>query len=178
MIINLRTLAPGPRHFHFVLDEDWWKSAGQEGSIVGQKGPLEVAITLQETGDKYALEGTLLGTLLVPCDRCLEPFPFDVKTSFRIFLSIVQNQDGQTEIELIEDDMEVGFIQGDKIDVNDIVREQIQLALPMKCLCKEGCLGLCAVCGRNRNEEPCQCQDQPGHPEFLKLRKLNQEGDG
>jgi uncharacterized protein len=177
MILNLRSLPPGPRHFNFVLDEGWWKPADQKGPIIGQKGPLEVAITLREAGDKYALEGTLSGSLLVACDRCLEPYPFDLMTSFRLFLSIIQNQDGRTEIELIEDDMELEFIQGEQIELDDIVEEQIHLALPMKCLCHEGCLGLCAVCGQNRNEAPCQCQDQIGHPEFLKLRQLKREGD-
>lgn len=177
MIIDLHSLPPGPRHYHFVLHEDWWQSGGREGPIVGQKGPIEVAVTLGETGDKYALEGTLSGSILVACDRCLEPYLFDLKTSFRLFLSIIQNQEGRMEIELIEEDMEVDFIQGEKIELDDIVQEQIHLALPMKCLCHDGCLGLCAVCGKNRNEDPCQCQDGSGHPEFLKLRKLDMEGD-
>jgi uncharacterized protein len=176
MIINLRSLPPGPRYYHFVLHEDWWKSGGPEGPVVGQKGPIEVAVTLEAAGDKYVLEGTLSGSILVACDRCLEPFVFDLKTSFRLFLSVVQNQEGRMEIELIEEDMEVDFVQGEKIEIDDIVQEQIHLALPMKCLCHDGCQGLCAVCGKNRNVESCQCRDDSGHRELFKLRKLNIEG--
>ena len=177
MIINLRSLPPGQKRYHFVLGEDWLKSDGPEGPIVGQKGPIEVAVTLRETGDKYALEGTVSGSFFVVCDRCLEPYLFDLRTSFCVFLSIIQHQEGRTEIELFEEDMEVDFIQGEMIELDDIVQEQIHLAIPMKCLCHEGCLGLCAVCGKNRNEDSCKCQDYTGHPEFLKLQKLNLKGD-
>ena len=177
MIINLRSLPPGQKRYHFVLGEDWLQSDGPEGPIVGQKGPIEVAVTLRETGDKYALEGTVSGSLFVVCDRCLEPYLFDLRTSFCVFLSIIQHQEGRTEIELFEEDMEVDFIQGEMIELDDIVQEQIHLAIPMKCLCHEGCLGLCAVCGKNRNEDSCKCQDYTGHPEFLKLQKLNLKGD-
>ena len=66
------------------------------------------------------------------------------------------------EKELGEDDLLIGFYQGETIDVDDLVREQIELALPMAHLCSEECNGLCPNCGANLNHGECTCEkDQP-----------------
>jgi uncharacterized protein len=63
----------------------------------------------------------------------------------------------KAEIELLEEDLETGFISGDEIELDDIFKEQLYLALPIKSLCREGCLGLCPICGTDLNIQRCQC---------------------
>jgi uncharacterized protein len=64
---------------------------------------------------------------------------------------------GISEIELSEEDLDVDFIQGNYLDVDQTVREQVIVNVPMKSLCTEGCKGICPICGRNLNEERCSC---------------------
>lgn len=73
--------------------------------------------------------------------------------------------------------MSVVFISEKEIELDEIVRSEIYLALPMKFLCKEDCKGLCPVCGKNLNRERCNCQKMTGHPAFLKLKELKLKGD-
>jgi len=71
------------------------------------------------------------------CSRCLEEFEWDL------------NKDVQLSYPI---DSSVTFI-----DLNPDIREEIILDYPMKPLCNPGCKGLCAKCGKNKNEGGCNC---------------------
>jgi uncharacterized protein len=74
--------------------------------------------------------------------------------------------------EVKEDDLGVSFYTDDAIDLEQIMREQFYLALPMKPLCTSDCQGLCPVCGINRNRETCSCASTWVDPRFDALRNL------
>ena len=145
--------------------------------VIGMGSPLLVKIRIDKAGDKYIFDGELEGNILALCDRCLEPYNHDLKTSFHLFLALQHSETGEADIELMEEEMEVDIVKGEEIDLNDVVREQIYLSLPMKSLCTEGCLGLCPHCGKNLNKGICQCKVEKGHPGLLKLKTLKIEGE-
>jgi uncharacterized protein len=176
MIIDLRTILQEPQDFLYVLEKDWWRPEGPMDAVIGMETPLQVKIRIDKAGDKYIFDGELEGRILALCDRCLESYSHDLKTSFHLFLALQHSESGEAEIELMEEEMEVDYIKGEEIDLNDVVREQIYLSLPMKSLCTEGCLGLCPHCGKNLNKGICQCKVEKGHPGLLKLKNLKIEG--
>ena len=65
---------------------------------------------------------------------------------------------GEDEVEIDEGEAEIGFYEGRGLELMDILREQVMLALPMQRVCSEDCKGICPVCGRNRNEAACDCK--------------------
>ena len=177
MIVDLRTILEGSRRFQFVLERNWWPSDAQKDQNVGIGSPVQVNMEIYKAGDKYVLDGELRGGLQVVCDRCLEDFHRELRTAFRVFLALPLPEEDGTEIELAEKDLEVDFIRGEEIELDEIIREQIYLSLPMKSLCSGNCLGLCPTCGANLNKGSCQCHRDQGHPAFSKLKKLYIEGD-
>ena len=177
MIIDLRTLSTGSQSLQFALETDWWTSVGEQGLILGIDTPVQVQIEIYPAGDKYVLDGALSGGIQVLCDRCLEPYHHELKTSFRVFLALPLPQTDEDDVELAEEDLDVDYIRGDEIDLDEIIHEQIYLTIPMKSLCKEDCLGLCLHCGRNLNAGDCPCDREQGHPAFSKLKNLKIEGD-
>ena len=177
MIIDLRTILQEPQDFFYVLEKGWWRPEGPMDPIIGMETPLQVKIRIDKAGNKYIFDGALEGSILALCDRCLETYSHDLKTSFHLFLALQHTETGEAEIELMEEEMEVDFIKGEEIDLDDIVREQIYLSLPMKSLCSKNCLGLCPTCGQNLNKGPCQCKVKKGHPGLLKLKTLKFEGE-
>ena len=60
----------------------------------------------------------------------------------------------------------------DQIDLNELLREQFYLALPMKPLCRDDCAGLCSQCGTNLNTGTCQCTSQWDDPRLAPLKEL------
>ena len=172
MIIDLRSIPHGTRSFEFCLEKDWWRTSEKNTPILGMDTPLGVKIDLTRAGDKYVFDGIVSGGLQVLCDRCLENYRWNLKTEFTMFIALPLPDTERSEIELSEEDMEIGFIRGEEVDTGEIIREQIYLSLPMTSICRENCLGLCSICGCNRNRKKCQCLREQGHPGFQKLKNL------
>jgi len=63
---------------------------------------------------------------------------------------------------LTDAEAEIGYYQGEGLLLEEAVREQVLLALPLKMICREDCKGLCPQCGQNLNEGPCSCT-APNH---------------
>ena len=56
--------------------------------------------------------------------------------------------------------------------LEDVLREQVLLSLPVRTLCKPDCKGLCPRCGANRNLQPCSCDEGPSDPRWEALAGL------
>jgi uncharacterized protein len=159
LIIDLKTIpADGPKHFEFCLEKGWWHSDDQDDQIMGIRTPIAAKVDIFRAGDKYAVKGEMAGSIIIRCDRCLNPFDHEIETGFKLFFAKPSRHMDKAEIELLEEDMETGFLDDDEINLNDIFKEQLYLSLPIKSLCKEECLGLCPLCGMDLNVNSCQCR--------------------
>ena len=111
--------------------------------------PVQLAFDIHKDKDQFRLVGTARTELELPCSRCLEPLP-DAGRCRRSICGICRRRtsagDGEREVE--EDDLETSYYQDDQIDLNELMREQFYLALPMKPLCREDCAGCARSAGR------------------------------
>jgi len=106
------------------------------------------------------VRGRVEGRLDVECGRCLVPYTVDVAQELdQFYLPRLASrpEEQEEEVELGDHDVVVGYYEGEQLDLGEVIREQLFLALPMKQLCREDCRGLCPTCGRNRNEGECGC---------------------
>ena len=103
--------------------------------------------------------GEISATVPLVCGRCLEPSPVEVKAAVDVRLA-PRPATGDS-VELAADDLDVDFYAKDELNVATLIETETTLALPMKPLCREGCRGLCPVCGGNRNVVLCACQPSP-----------------
>ena len=173
MIIDLKSIpGEGIKEYEFTLERDWWAPEKNNDQIEEIESPINVKIEIYRVGQKYVLKGLFKGVLRVICDRCLENYSQEVESEFNSFLIPAPENVEKVELELLEYDMEVVFISDDKVNLHDLIREQLYLSLPIKCLCGNNCLGLCAKCGCNLNESTCECIKEQGHPGFSILNKL------
>ena len=133
---------------------------------------IDLALEVRKDGDKYRLRGRLATAVRRSCCRCLEPFdvPAAVDVDVRYMPQRVNTGEGEHEIS--DEDLSIAFYREDEINLGDLVREQLQLAAPMKPLCSEDCRGLCPVCGANRNNAACDCETEWRDPRFDALRSF------
>lgn len=132
----------------------------------------EYEIQLTRDGNQVRARGHIRTTLTVPCVSCLEHVELPIDSSFDIILFPVSLVDvTHTNTALEDGDMEYIFFDGDRIDIEKILLEQVNLAIPEKPLCKEDCNGLCPQCGKNMNYEMCECENSFGEVNFL-LHKM------
>jgi len=172
MIIHLKELLRGPRHFDVRFESGWWRGEDPNSQVLGLDGPLDVHLNLSREGIHYAVGGSISGKVRVRCDRCLDTCSHGVQSEFRLILAPPLPEPVGSEIALSEEDMSVEFLAADEIEIDHLVREQLYLALPIKFLCHEACRGLCPVCGANLNQEACRCREKKGQAAFLKLKEL------
>ena len=147
--------------------------------------PVHLMLDVVKKGDRVGMKGRVVAALDVPCSRCLESFrvAVDGKVDLTFYPATdpiatakpartsPKNDDDEGD-EVREDDLGVSFYEGAAIDLEQIMREQFYLALPMKPLCTPDCKGLCSVCGINRNRETCSCESTWVDPRFDALRSL------
>ena len=140
-----------------------------------QVSPLHAvgsAEMLKNTGGEVRVQGRYTVEFTAPCDRCLVTTRHALDLGFDLFYQPAASIARDEEIEIDEGEAEIGFYEGGGLELEDILREQILLALPMQRVCSEACRGICPVCGKNRNETRCQCKIESGDDRWGALRKL------
>jgi uncharacterized protein len=132
------------------------------------------AINIQATraGAEVRLVGDVKADVQFDCDRCLAPTAIPVAQSFDLLYVPAAKPGAGDEKELGDDDLSIAFYQGEVIDVDELVREQVELALPMARVCDEQCRGLCPECGANLNQAECACAVEEADLRWAALRNL------
>ena len=134
--------------------------------------PVDLAFEVNKDKDRFRLVGTATTELELACSRCLEPFRLAVNASFDIRYLPASEASTEPEREVEEEDLGTSYYRDDQIDLNELLREQFYLALPMKPLCEEACRGLCPHCGTNLNTGSCNCVAAWEDPRLAALRQL------
>src|SRR5215813_5604558 len=109
--------------------------------------PIEVKGQFHRQHGEIELRGELQTKVSVPCGRCLKEveLPIDVKFAERFAAAVSWRGDEQHE--LSQQDLNLGLVEGEAIELDELVKEEILLALPGQVLCGESCKGICPGCG-------------------------------
>jgi uncharacterized protein len=135
--------------------------------------PASLVMDLHKDADVVRVSGRVRTTLELDCGRCLEPFAMPVDSTFDLrYVPQHANAQDEEESEVAEDDLTTAFYSEDRLDLGELMREQFQLALPMKPLCRADCRGLCAQCGTNLNRGTCDCHPHWDDPRLAPLKGL------
>jgi len=137
--------------------------------------PVHLAFDIHKDKDKFRLVGLVQSELELPCSRCTEPYRFRVDQPFDLRYLPQSEASAEAETEVAEEDLETSFYRDDQIDLNELVREQFYLALPMKPLCRDDCKGLCPQCGANLNTETCDCEHGWEDPRLAALKQFKSQ---
>ena len=155
--------------------------AFQPGSIdfseddLRQATPLHIqgtATLLEGTGGEFRVEGRFRVQMEADCDRCLAPAVFPLDERFDLFYRPAGSDADTGEVGIDEGEAEMGFYKGLGLELADVIKEQVLLALPMQRVCRAECKGICPVCGSNRNEVPCRCEVKPADDRWVALKNF------
>jgi len=171
MLLDLSRLRSGTEHIERRYEPGEVARAGDDFHAVS---PVNLTVDVRKDGQKIRLAGRVEGAVQIECGRCLEPFTIPVDEKFDTLLLPSSANTGESEQQVEADDLGVAYYKDDQIDLGEVIREQLYLAMPMKPLCREDCLGLCPVCGSNKNRETCECRPQWVDPRLEPLRKLRE----
>jgi len=177
MLLDIKELELRPLEF----DEEFQPGCIDLGGEVRQRTPLKTAgraEVVEEHHGKHKiikdirLRGRLSAGLELQCARCLEPVPQEVAREFELLYRPLGADAGRDELSVTDAEAEIGYYQGEGILLEDVLREQVLLALPLKITCRDECKGLCPHCGKNLNQEQCSCEVPADDPRWAALKEI------
>ena len=132
------TMAVRPAWVRGVLEDSEAKATGKEGVL---------AVRASKSGTDVVVHGTLDATLRVPCARCLDPFDAEVHSDLSVIYvpgNKVKDAGADGEVEYTLEDAEADTLpfDGETVVLDDLVRDELLLGLPMIPLCSEACPGM------------------------------------
>jgi uncharacterized protein len=122
--------------------------------------PVKVEGIVSLTSDILHFDGHIKCDILLHCSRCTEEFAYAIDVD--VYEEFTRDNEN-------EDDNFI-FIEGDSLDITDIIERNILLALPIKPLCSESCKGLCQSCGADLNINTCNCDNIDVDPRLAQLK--------
>jgi uncharacterized protein len=169
MIFDLMTIKNANAAFDFSLEQS---KIDLDDEAVKLKAVVRVLGKIRKSIVQTDVEGNITTDVEVECVRCLQPVNLSLDVPFNAAFVTAENYTQAAEAEIKEQDLDVSIFEGDQIDLTELVREQILLALPEQVFCREDCKGLCQKCSANRNLIDCTCEEKEVDPRWAALKNL------
>jgi uncharacterized protein len=134
--------------------------------------PAAVTGKVRLSGNEVFVSGHVDTRAQIECDRCLQPVEAPVSADFTLDYITGSEYESSEVAELTEAEMSVAVFDGEGLDVDEIVKEQILLAVPTRMLCREDCKGICPECGIDRNTGECSCVADNIDPRWAALKNF------
>lgn len=134
--------------------------------------PARVEGRVRRKGEEIHVTGTLATAVETPCARCLKPVVLPVKAAFSERFVTAVSWRSEEQHELASEDLNLSIFDGETIDLEELMREEIVLATPARVFCRQDCKGLCPVCGIDWNLKVCECQTGQVDSRWEKLKDL------
>ena len=117
--------------------------------------------------------GSLKTKLELNCNRCLDPFDQQISIELEEqFRPVVDLQTGATLPQGENDEMATQINEKNIINLSEVTRQALLIAVPALQLCQPDCKGLCPQCGQKFNEASCTCAANEVDPRWEALRSL------
>jgi len=169
MRIELENLEGGKGDFAHTYQPEDLNPVDERISL---SGPAAVSGKVRLAGNQVFVNGHVETRAQVECDRCLQPVEIPVNTDFALEYVTGSEYEAARAVELTEAEMSIAVFDGEVIDVDEIVKEQVVLTVPTRMLCREDCKGICPECGADRNSGDCSCSTNDIDPRWAALKKL------
>lgn len=147
-----------------TLDVDVSLPLADRDDAVRCAAPVRLTGTVRREQGRYRFGGRVTGQVELACARCDRPMVLAVDEAFLLVYGRqpVAVDEERHEVMLHEEDFTAAELDPEgRIDLMALAREQLELAIPMKPICRPDCRGLCTTCGADRNAEPCGCPATP-----------------
>ena len=169
MRIELEKLEGGKGDFARVYQPEELDPVDERITLIE---PAVIRGTVKRAGNEVFVNGHVETRVQLECDRCLKSVELPVSADFALEYIPGVDYESSSVAALSEDELSVSVFDGEAIDVDEIVKEQVLLAVPARTLCREDCKGICPECGIDRNTGDCNCIPNEIDPRWAALKNL------
>lgn len=169
MIIDLASVGKIAKEIAIAFDPTEIDLESENATL---KGTTAFTGETQRVDGRAHVRGKITADLSLDCSRCVEPVEKHFDILFDDVFIDASEEPRVDETEVRAEDLDESLVIDGKIDLIEVVREQLLLALPEQVFCREDCKGLCPECGANRNLIDCKCADNEVDPRWAALKNL------
>lgn len=138
---------------------------------VSLASPARAHLGLAKAYSEIIITGSINAEVELECSRCLKKYKRFMNEPVHVVYHPLA-EIGTDRHELKDDEMDMGFYQGEELDLQELIREQVLLNIQMKPLCDENCKGICPQCGTDLNINTCDCDTKKIDSRLEVLKKL------
>jgi uncharacterized protein len=167
---GLRKNSDATRRYHF---EEEFSPLLVTGEKLPFLAPVVVDVVIEPTGMVFLLRGLINTRIYRACGRCLKMVDQSVEVKFE--LAYVHRNDLEEigiQSEPGEDPEGYEVFEDKPVDMRDIVLENLLMSIPMSFVCQAECRGWCPQCGKDLNQEECECRPDSIDPRLAVLQEL------
>lgn len=162
----------GKTQRYTISDTDWFPVL-DTGLLLAATAQLSISRDDRET---IMVKGQLEGRRETVCDRCGEHIETELHSEFVYQVTTKEEDELELrEMECSDEDAITLYLREPVIEIDDILREQVLLAVPLRTLCREDCKGICPGCGASLNNETCRCTPDTSSSPFAVLGKISKK---
>ena len=169
MIVDLTEIEGLSRSYEFTVRPD---ELDLEDSELRLTSDVRVTCEVTKRAAQIDVKGSISADAEVECTRCLTAVPHKLAIDFVASYVAPEHFVPDKEHEVSPDDLDTDVLDGDRLDLKEIVREQILLDVPGQVFCKPDCKGMCPKCGADRNLIDCKCELSEPDPRWSALKNL------
>jgi len=130
------------------------------GFELADVGPeLHAELVVENAAGVLIVSGAATTAVKLTCHKCLTEWDESVQVDVAEALGFEDDADGYS-------------LNGNDADLEPVLRDVVLLEIPLRPVCRQGCLGLCATCGADLNTDSCLGHDEEGASPFAELRDL------
>jgi len=170
--IPVRDLDAAGKPFRFAVRAAWLRGALEGTSVGACENDGRLDLRLSKSGTDVVVRGTLEAHVTAPCARCLEPAPVVVKETISALAvpatTSRESSGGKDDDDLSPEQADLISYDGETLVLDDLVRDELLLGIPMIPLCSEACPG---IQPQLASEEPEAAVDHVD-PRLLPLLRL------
>lgn len=167
MIVNVSEIKDGGLSLNLTRGPGWL-GGSEKSEVASVDSDIEFHVDLLRTAGEISVRGEIGFLAVARCSRCLS----DVNVDTNLEVNLILSPSEREKKEEAGGDIDYETYRGRTIDLNDYMREQVNLSLPYKVLCAEDCRGLCSGCGQNLNEQQCGCETHEVDSRFSVLKNI------
>lgn len=165
--------------------DPWFRGIVKDalGDAFGEGDSAGLSLHIDRLEGNVNVQGAVTFSAHPACDRCLARYEYVEELPLHTVLAPLyesrrqQEMENAEEVELVKEDLEFQYYEGDRFDLAEVVREHIVLNEPMKHLCSDECKGICQRCGKDLNEGQCGCPEERNSGSFAVLKDFRPNSD-
>lgn len=150
------------------------KSLNWEGELelagVRLEGPLQLDLKITNAGSRVMVMGPLRSRVRLECSRCSEDLVVPIEVRLEEEFLPAESEEARARA---GDLLDGAFtFEDDHLQLDELLRQEIEAAFPIKVLCQPDCRGLCGQCGANLNSGECNCGPEEGDSRWAALQNF------